>query len=76
MEATMKALFGFGLVVLCLGIASLFVPIPNRERTGLRVGDVSVGITTQHDEKVSPVVSAVMVLGGAGMLIAARTPKT
>jgi hypothetical protein len=72
----MKVLFGIGLVVLILGFVSLFVPIPDRERSGLRVGDVSLGITTQHDEKVSPVVSGAMILGGVGMLIAARSRKT
>lgn len=39
------------------------------------VGDVSVGITTQHNEKVSPIVSAVMIVGGVGLLIAARSQK-
>ena len=72
----MKALFGIGLVLLILGVVSLFVPIPQRERHGLSVGDVSVGITTRHDEKVSPVVSAVLILGGVGMLIAARVRRT
>jgi hypothetical protein len=72
----MKALFGIGLLVLVLGVVSLFVPIPHRERDGMKVGDVSIGITTQHDEKVSPIVSAVMILGGAGMLVAARSRRS
>ena len=72
----MKVLSGVGLLLLILGVVSLFVPIPQRERHGLRVGDVSFGITTQRDEKVSPVVSAVLILGGVGMLIAARVRRT
>ncbi len=72
----MKALFGIGLAVLIFGVLSLFVPIPHRERNDLKVGDVSFGITTQHDEKVSPVVSAIAILGGAGMLVAARARRT
>lgn len=48
----MKALFWIGLVVLILGIASLVVPIPRSEREGINVGGVSVGIETQHDEKI------------------------
>lgn len=67
----MKALFGIGLALLILGLASLFVPIPHREQSSLGVGDVSIGMTTRHDEKVPTVVSAVMILGGAGLLIAA-----
>jgi hypothetical protein len=67
----MKGLFGLGLVVLILGFVSLFVPVPHRERKGVNLGDVSIGVTTQDDKKVSPVVSAAIILGGAGMLAAA-----
>jgi hypothetical protein len=69
----MKALFWVGLTVLVLGVLSLFVPIPHRERNGLTVGGVTVGITAQHDANVSPVVSAVMIVLGAGMLTAVRS---
>jgi len=72
----MKALFGVGLVVLVLGVLSLFVPIPHRERDGLTVGGVTVGVTTHHDAQVSSVVSAVMIVAGVGMLVAARSRKT
>jgi hypothetical protein len=71
----MKALFSIGLIVLALGILSLFVPIPHRERDGLKVGDVSLGITTRHDETVAPVVSALVIAAGAGMLFGARRQK-
>jgi hypothetical protein len=68
----MKFLFWIGLVVLILGFASLVVPIPRNKRHGLQAGDVSIGVTTQTSEKVSPILSAVMILGGAGMLIAGK----
>ena len=68
----MKILFWVGLAALILGIASLVIPIPSNEREGSRVGGVSIGVETQHEEKVSPIVSAVMILGGAGMLIAGK----
>ncbi len=71
----MKALFWIGLVVLILGFASLLVPIPRNEREGFRAGGVSIGIETRHEEKVSPIVSAVMILGGAGMMIATKVRK-
>jgi hypothetical protein len=66
----MKVLFGVGLIVLILGIASFFVPLPQKENHGIKVGDTSIGVQTQHSEKVSPVISAVLLIGGAGMLIA------
>ena len=56
----MKPLFWIGLVTLILGIASLLVAIPRRERDGVNVGGVSIGIETKHDEKISPIVSAVI----------------
>ena len=57
-------------LVLILGIVALFVPIPRNERDGIKVAGVSIGIETRHDEKVSPIVSAVMILGAAGLMIA------
>ncbi len=66
----MKALFWIGTVLLVLGIASLFVPIPHTDREGFKAGGLSVGVETQHRETVSPIVSGAMILAGAGMMIA------
>jgi hypothetical protein len=66
----MKLLFAVGLVVLILGIASFFVPFPRQENHGIKAGDVKIGVQTQHNERISPIVSAVLILGGAGMMIA------
>jgi hypothetical protein len=60
------------MVVLSLGIVSLVVPIPRSEREGFKAGGVSVGIETRHDEKVSPFVSAAMILGGVGAMVAGK----
>jgi hypothetical protein len=68
----MRALFVLGLVVLVLGVLSFFVPIPHRERHGIEIGDASIGVTTSRKETVSPIVSGVLVLAGAGMLVAGR----
>jgi hypothetical protein len=71
----MKALFAVGLVLVVLGIASLFVPIPQKDRAGVQIGGVSLGVETSHKEKVSPIVSAVLVLAGAGMMIAGQRKR-
>jgi hypothetical protein len=71
----MKALTAVGLLLVVLGIASLFVPIPQKERAGIEVGGVSLGVETSHKEKVSPVVSGVMILAGAAMMIAGNRKR-
>jgi len=68
----MKAIFWIGLIVLILCIGSLFVPIPHNEEKGFKAGGFSVGVETHHDSTVSPIISGVMILGGAGMMIAQK----
>jgi hypothetical protein len=58
-----------GAVLLILGIASLFIPIPRRERHGVQVGDVSLSVVTQNDQKLPVPVSTVMILSGVGVMI-------
>jgi hypothetical protein len=59
-----------GVVVLVLGVLSFFVPFPHSEHHGVSVGDAHVGITTHDDQKVPPVMSIVLVVVGAGLMIA------
>jgi hypothetical protein len=47
-----KSLFGIGLVVLILGILSFFVPVPHSEHHGVSAGDVHLGVTTEHSDRV------------------------
>jgi hypothetical protein len=71
----MKALFWFGLVVLALGVASLFVTIPRNEREGIRAGNVDIGVQVKHNDRVPPIVTAVLIIGGASMMIAGGRGK-
>ncbi|MGA8761852.1 MAG: hypothetical protein WB562_03100 [Candidatus Sulfotelmatobacter sp.] len=68
----MKALMLVGVIVLVLGVISFFVPFPHSEHHGLSVGDAHVGVTTHDDQKVPPVASIVLVVIGAGLMIAGR----
>ena len=65
----MRALFIVGLIVLILGVVSLFVPIPRKERHGFDAGPISVGVTTTEKERVPPVISGVLIAGGVALLI-------
>jgi hypothetical protein len=66
----MRPLTLIGLVVLVLGILAFVVPIPTSHTHGAKIGDATIGITTQSSEKLSPVVGGVLCLAGAVLLIA------
>jgi hypothetical protein len=68
----MKALLLVGVLLMVLGILSFFVPVPHSEHHGVNLGDAHIGVTTEHDEKVAPAVSIVLVVAGAGLMIAGR----
>jgi hypothetical protein len=61
-----------GVVVLILGILSFVVPFPHMHHHGVSVGDAHIGVTTEHDEKIAPAISVVLVVVGAGLILAGR----
>jgi hypothetical protein len=69
-EPFMKILLVGGLLVIALGIASLIVPVPHTETHGIKAGDVNIGVQTHDSERVSPIVSAVLIAGGIALTIA------
>lgn len=71
----MRTLLIIGVILLLLGVASLFVPLPSRERHDIDVGDVSFGVETTHREVVHPAISAVLIVGGVGLIIASRRKR-
>ena len=73
----MKNLLFVGLLLVVLGVASLIVPIPHSETHGVKIGDASIGVQTSHSERVSPIISAVLIAGGIALTIAsARGAKS
>ena len=68
----MKALLLVGVLLVVLGILSFFVPVPHSEHHGVNIGDAHVGITTHDEGKVPQAVSIVLVVVGAGLMIAGR----
>lgn len=66
----MRILLFAGLLVLVLGIASLVVPIPRTETQGIKLGDTNIGVQTSHSERVSPIISIVLIAGGIALAMA------
>jgi len=66
----MRVLFIIGLILLALGVGSLFIAIPVKEKHGFKAGDLSVGVETTERQKVHPAVSAVLIGGGVVLMIA------
>jgi len=59
-----KTMTLIGGVLLLLGLLSFVVPIPHHEDHGIRIGDAKIGVQTDHSERLPPLVSGVLVLGG------------
>jgi hypothetical protein len=72
----MRMLLYTGLLLMVLGIASLVVPLPHSETEGIKIGDANIGVQTTHSERVSPIVSAVLVAGGIALAIAGARAGT
>jgi hypothetical protein len=70
-----KNLLYVGILLLVLGIASLIIPIRSTETQGIKAGDVSFGVQTTHSERVSPIISVVLIGGGILMAIAGVRTK-
>jgi hypothetical protein len=72
----MKVLLYAGLLLVVLGVASLVVPIPHTETEGIKVGSANFGVQTSHSERVSPIISAVLIAGGIALGIAGARSRS
>jgi uncharacterized membrane protein YdfJ with MMPL/SSD domain len=59
-----------GIVLIVLGIVSLFVGIPTREKHGVKLGDAEVGVETKSTKAVPVAVSALLIVGGVAAVVA------
>lgn len=72
----MRILLYAGLLLIVLGIASLVVPIPHSETQGIKIGDTKLGVQTTHSERVSPIISVVLIAGGIALSIAGTRSRS
>jgi len=72
----MKMLLYAGLLLVVLGIVSLVVPVPHTEREGIKVGNTNLGVQTSHSERVSPIISVVLIAGGIALSMAGARSRS
>lgn len=60
----MRVLLVIGVLLIVFGIASLFVGIPQRHSSGLKIGDAQFGVQTQTSERIPLPASIVIIVGG------------
>ena len=66
----MKPLLWIGVILVVLGIASFFVPIPQRETETMHAGGMSVGVESTHSQTLPVAASVAMVVAGSVMAAA------
>lgn len=71
----MRVLMIIGIILVILGVTSLFVPIPRKERHGIDAGPISIGVQTTTRERVHPGVSAALIGGGVALLVVGRRKR-
>jgi hypothetical protein len=68
-ELLVKALSILGVLFVILGILSFIVPVPHREKHGVKIGDAKFSVQTESSERLPPAVGTVLVAGGVVALI-------
>jgi hypothetical protein len=68
-EVSMKVLPIVGVLLLFLGVLSFVVPVPHREKHGIKVGDASFSVQTESSEKLPSAAGIILISGGVVALI-------
>ena len=72
----MKPLMWIGVVMVVVGCFSFFIAFPHTEQHGIRIGETSLGVQTTTSQKLPPLVSGLLVVGGMALMItSARRPS-
>lgn len=65
----MKPLAITGFLLIILGILSLTVPLPHKEKHGVSIGDAKFSIQTENSERLPPAIGILLVGGGVVALV-------
>jgi hypothetical protein len=65
----MRGLLIVGVILIILGIVSLFVGLPHQHSSGIKVGDASIGVQTQTSERIPLPASIAIIAGGVVLAV-------
>ena len=65
----MRGLAIIGVFLLVLGVLAFVVPVPHSENHSARIGNTSIGVRTEHSQKLPPAVGIVLLAGGVLALV-------
>jgi ABC-type enterochelin transport system permease subunit len=72
----MRGLLIVGVVLIILGILSLFIGLPHQHSSGLQVGDAKIGVQTQTSERIPlPASIAIIAAGAVLAIVGGRSPR-
>jgi ABC-type enterochelin transport system permease subunit len=71
----MRPLLIVGLVLIVLGILSLFVGIPHQHSSGIQVGDAKIGVQTQTSDRIPLPASVAIIIGGVVLAAVGGRPS-
>ena len=60
----MRALLAIGILMIVLGIVSLFVGIPRQHSSGVQIGNAQIGVQTRTSERIPLPASIAIIIGG------------
>ncbi len=63
----MRPLLVVGLILIVLGVLSLFVGIPHQHSSGIQVGGAKVGVQTQTSDRI-PLPASIVIIAVGGVL--------
>ena len=63
----MRPLLVVGLILIVLGVLSLFIGIPHQHSSGIQVGGAKVGVQTQTSDRI-PLPASIVIIAVGGVL--------
>jgi hypothetical protein len=71
----MRALLVVGILLIVLGVVSLFVGIPQRHSSGIKIGGAEIGVQTKTSEHMPLPASIAIILGGVALAALSARPS-